>query len=824
MLLALDSTRLDGLCYNFIMRCSNIPSQLSTFVGREREIATAKRLLGGTRLLTLTGPGGCGKTRLALAVAEGLVRRYADGVWLVELAPLSDPDLVPEAIASALNLRETPGRPLLETLIAYLKTRHLLLLLDNCEHLIDACAGLTQALLTACPRLRILATSREPLRVPGEITWPVPPLGLPELKNLPALPELVRVEAVQLYIERARRTWPAFTLDGQNALPICQTCCWLAGSPLAIELAAARIRVLSPEQIAARLENVLGLLATGDRTVPPRHRTLQATLDWSYNLLSSDEQSLFRRLSVFAGSFSVEAAEAICATGECHEGLASPHPPKEGARDHGSASVLDLLAGLVDKSLLEVESEAGPDRRYRYLEPVQQYARARLEHAGDEASARDRLLAWAVALAERVGPGTYRRSAKRDLEQLDVELANLRAALEWGLTAPIRTVLGHRLACALGQFWQSTGHICEGLAWLEQFLSAPGDVPVPLRIDTLHKAGFLAIHALDLKRARRYLGRGLELARAREDRWGLGQLYTHLCWLVANEGDLDEAECLCDEALSVSEQSDDDWGRAMALFLRANVDYLQHDYAKARKDVEESIAICRDIGYAPAYARRQVRLGQICQAQGDDEGAKRCTADGLRTSRETGDSWGTAMAIAAIAGLARHQGQHERAAWLLGVTQHFRDAFGVPFWIVDELEYARNRAELRSLLGEAPFEKAIAFGAQQADRDLDATLQAVLAEGDRSETREHASGRQSSSPQPALGDSSPLSRREREVAALVAQGKSNAEIAAALFVGLRTVEAHVTHILNKLGFSSRSQIAAWISRDPTASSPDLPTR
>lgn len=780
------------------MRCSNLPSQLSTFIGREREVATATRLLHTTRLLTLTGAGGSGKTRLALALAEPLVRRYGDGVWFVDLAEIEDPELAPQAVADALNLRGAPGRSLRDALIAYLRAKHILLILDNCEHMVGACAELAFALLTAAPRLRIVATSREPLRMSGETVWAVPPLALPELAKHPRIEELARVEAVRLFVERANRVMPGFALDEANALPVSQICHWLGGSPLAIELAAARIRVLSPAQITARLSDALGILVTGDRTAPPRQRSLQAALDWSYDLLSGDAQTLFQRLSVFAGSFSLEAAEAVCAS------------------DHaGAAPALELLTGLVDKSLLEVEAETGPERRFRYLEPVRQYALVKLQKSGDEAQARDRLLAWAVAFAETVGPGAYLSLAKPNVERLEIEQPNLRAALAWGMTGASNPIERHRLAIALAQFWQVRGYIGEGVSWFEQLLDRLTEAPVPLQIDTLQRAAFLAIHAPNFERARRYLEQGIEMAKLREDRHGLPELYHHLCFLTFNEGDLDAADRLCDETLAMFTEQGDDWGRAITLFYRSNIDHLRGDLARARASAEASAAICREIGYAPALARRQVRLGLILLAEGDMGGATRCITDGLRIAHETGDTWGVAMSLSALAARARHQGHYERAAWLLGATQHLRDTFGVPLWKIDEMEYDRSTAEVRSLLGEPNFQAALERGATQAAADLDRALRTALDQPAQARTAPSAAA--APAPTPGSGGFTPLTRRELEVANLVAQGKSNAEIAATLFVGLRTVEAHVTHILNKLGFNSRSQIAAWIAaQSPTA--------
>src|ERR671916_121532 len=365
---------------------NNLPSELSSFVGREEELAEVKRLLENGRLLTLTGSGGCGKTRLALAVARELVEGFEDGVWLVELASLADPSLVPQVVAFTLGVREQPGRSLTETLSDYLSSKKMLLVLDNCEHLIEACATLAEALLRSCPELRVMATSREALGITGEVAWHVPSLSLPDVRRLPDIESLPRYESARLFVERAAAVKQTFTLTDQNAVAVAQVCYRLDGIPLAIELAAARAKVLSVEQIADRLNDPFGLLSAGGRTAMPRHRTLHATMDWSHELLPDEERALFRRLSVFAGGFSLEAAESVCAGEELE-------------RDE----VLELLSHLVDKSLV-VAREVSGEARYRLLETVRQYAREKLSESDEAELLRERHAGFYLALAEEAEP------------------------------------------------------------------------------------------------------------------------------------------------------------------------------------------------------------------------------------------------------------------------------------------------------------------------------------------------------------------------------------------------------------------------------------
>src|SRR5262245_42819181 len=418
---------------------NNLPRQLTRFIGREQAIVEVKRLLASSALLTLTGSGGCGKSRLALQVGADLLEEYADSVWLVELAALSDPERVPQTVATALGVRELPGRPLIQTLIDSLCPKQLLLLLDNCEHLLSACTQLTERLLQACPQVRVLASSREALGLLGEQSYRVPSLSLPDPRQLPPWERLPEFEAVQLFTDRAVLSQASFAVTEANAAAVVAVCRRLDGIPLAIELAAARVKALPVEKLNERLDDMFRLLTGGSRTALPRQQTLRALIDWSYDLLSPPERALLRRLSVFAGGWTLEAAEAVC-VGDGIEGW----------------EVLDLLTSLVEKSLVLYEEGEG-EGRYRLLETVRQYARDRLLEAGESEAAREQHCDWFLALAEEAEPQLWREVAW--VERLEREHDNLRTALEWCAASSPET--GLRLAGALHWFWHIRGHFTE---------------------------------------------------------------------------------------------------------------------------------------------------------------------------------------------------------------------------------------------------------------------------------------------------------------------------------------------------------------------------
>ena len=482
-------------------RRSNLPASLTSFVGREWERAEVSGLLRGTssrcRLLTLTGVGGCGKTRLALEVAAALLEEHPDGVRLVELAALADPILVPQAVAAALGLRETPDRPLLETLVASLEARHLLLVLDNCEHLLEPCAMLCQALLQRCPALRILATSREALGVLGETTWRVPSLSVADPGQMPPLADLAPYEAVQLFVERARASRPEFRLTAGNAAQVVTICWHLDGIPLAIELAAARLATLSIESLSARIDDRFRLLTTGNRTAPPRQQTLQAAIDWSYGLLAPPERLVLQRLAAFAGGCVLDAAEAICAG----DGVAA-------------ASVQGLLSRLVAKSLVVLETPACVcEARYRLLETIRQYGRERLAAAGGLAEINSRHLLYFRRLAELAAPELIGPSQGAWLRRLAIEHDNLRFALRFALASADEPIVesGVDLAGNLWRFWSLQGHVVEGRHWLQAALQHPAALQAAVRAQALYGAGALAFNQADFAQAEALATQSLEI-------------------------------------------------------------------------------------------------------------------------------------------------------------------------------------------------------------------------------------------------------------------------------------------------------------------------
>jgi non-specific serine/threonine protein kinase len=668
----------------------NLPVQLTSFIGRQGDIGEVKRLLSTQRLVTLTGTGGCGKTRLALRVAENIVEEFADGVWLFELAPLSDPALLLATIARTLDVQEEPQRPILATLLDYLRSRKLLLILDNCEHLIAAAAQTCQPILQASPNVRILATSREALGVGGEVAWRVPSLTLPgNYKGAldPAwLIALQTSEAIQLFLARARLADAGFDVTEQNACAIAQICTRLDGIPLAIEMAAARLKVLSVQQIAARLDDRFRLLTGGSRAALPRQQTLRAALDWSYNLLSEAERRLLRRISVFAAGCSLDAVEGVCSGDGVPE-----------------ADVLDLLGQLVDRSLVVVD-KSGDQPRYRLLETIRQYGHDRLVDADEAQATRDKHRDWFLALAERAEPELIGPRQVEWLDRLELEIDNLREALEWsvgqGAAEPALRFVG-----TLRMFWIVRDYWSEGQRWSERALTTPGEVatahPRAKALETLGACAYFMVDFatmqqayekcvsvsrevgdVDLEaRAVRQLGvyasergdyasadslylRALNQARECGNRWVMAQALEGLALIAAGRRDWDTTLRLLAESLELFRMLGDWRAIATSLCYVGLAAAELGDYEATRAPLEEGLSIYQTLRFRAASVVAASYVGMLAQFAADLPRARSLLDKGLATAREIGVKWAMCSALSAQASLALAEAD-EAQAWRL---------------------------------------------------------------------------------------------------------------------------------------------------------------
>jgi predicted ATPase/DNA-binding SARP family transcriptional activator/DNA-binding CsgD family transcriptional regulator len=775
-------------------RRNNLPIPRTSFVGRERELVGLKRALAMTRLLTLTGAGGCGKTRLALEAAGDLVGAYPDGVWLVELAEFSDPALVPRKVAETLKVREQPGRPLAATLADSLRTRELLLVMDNCEHMIDACAHLADTLLEGCTRLRILATSREALNVAGEVNWGVRPLSIPGPWSSPTVQELSTYESARLFLDRARSRLPDFELTPQNARAVATICRELDGIPLAIELSTARMGVLAVEQVAERLEDSLKLLTGGTRTAEPRQRTLRATLDWSHELLSEPERTLFHRLSVFVGGWTLEAAEAV-GTGEGIEG----------------GDVLDLLSRLVDKSLVVAEGSGKKSHatspRYTMLEPVRRYGEERLAASAEAEAVRRRHASWYFELAKEVEP--WLRGARQEvwLERLESEYGNLRVALAWALERG-EVDLGLWFGGALGEFWYMGGNLGEGRRWLEAALFDSADAPpTPARTKALLRAGWIAWEQGDYEGSAALSEEGLALARQAGDQAGAVAALSSLGWAALLANDLGKASALAEEALSIGRALGDTGGVARALLVPGLAAVVRGDHERAAALHEESLMLARRVGDSLAMAL-SLAMGALAALGRDDSRlAEALCEEGLARSPQPRVMNVTAFQLQTSAALACSQGRPARAARLWGAAESLRETIGASHSPVEARAFGSYVDAARAGLDAAAWEEAWAEGKAMM---VEEAAEYALAWGER---QRRARQRRAPAPKEPSSGRQPdgvLTRREQEVARLVARGLTNRQIAGELTISERTVTTHVDHILRKLGATSRAQVAAQI--------------
>jgi non-specific serine/threonine protein kinase len=632
----------------------NLPLSASSFIGREREIAEAKRLLLSTRLLTLTGPGGCGKTRLAIAVADDLLETAGviQGAWFIDLSGLSTASLVPQIVVITLRIPETPDRPPEEILIDFFQDKPALLILDNCEHVLSACVELTQTLLSACPQLRILTTSREPLNLVTETVWLVPSLTLPEQSFPSTVRQAAESEAIQLFVARASAVLPEFKLSEDNVTLVEQICRRLDGIPLAIELAAARVRVLDVGQIADRLDASLQLLARGGHTATPRHQTMRAALDWSYQLLLPREQALFQRLAVFAGSCTLVTIEAVCA-----DELLS------------AAEILDLLAGLVEKSLVSIaEREPGEGVRYRLLEPIAQYALEKLGQTGAEAAVRDRHLAYYIELAEQAEPQLKSEHQLLWLKRLEKEHDDLRAALAWCAHEASRDIAGLRLAAALHLFWQRRDHWTEGRHWLAHVIAryeAHPDLQSPIGdrhlARTIVAQGWLAVYLQEYTNIRESLERGLSLAQIAGDWATAAHALGLLAFLTRYRGDRHRACQLAEAGVESARRSGERWSLAWTLHVLGRM-WDEGDNAPAgRAALKESEALFREIGDRRMLAVHINTVAIVAENAGESAAARRWFEEVLAIGEELEDQELRLKALSNLAGLALVEEDMKRA-------------------------------------------------------------------------------------------------------------------------------------------------------------------
>jgi predicted ATPase/DNA-binding CsgD family transcriptional regulator/transcriptional regulator with XRE-family HTH domain len=817
----------------------NLPAQLTSFVGRERELAAVREALGkdAVRLLTLTGPGGVGKTRLAVEAAASLTEDEADGVAFVALAPLADAEQVAVAVATALRVPGLASRRPDEALLDHLRGRSLVLVLDNCEHVLAGAVPLASALLAACAGVQVLATSRERLRLSGERVLAVPPLALPA-PGAPARPEQpMASEAVRLFADRAGAADASFSLTDDSAQAVAEVCRRLDGLPLAIELAAARTRLLSPRELLARLERRLPLLAGGPRDAPDRQQTLRATIAWSHDLLAEAERAVFRRLAVFAGSCTLRAAEEVCA----------------GAAGGAGGEPVDVLGGLLallDKSLVGREEGPGGEARVGMLETVREYALERLEASGEAAAARRRHAACYLDVAERAAPALFGPEQAAWLDRLEREHDNLRAALAWSRAAAGGAETGLRLAAALWWFWSLRGHRHEGRAALEAALRAAGPAPTPWRVDALTGLAKLTQQLGDFRRGGALGEEALAAARALGDGPRLAEALARQAFLRYRRGDPPRAAALSDESLAVARTGADprrlwyallvagwlvmdrgDHGRAAALaaehlsLARAGGNLMavamslrqqaicalrRRDRAEDRRAVallEESTNACEKAVDPGGVAVNRCLLATVALRQHDLVRAERLLGESAAAQRRLGQAHDLATCLAALAAVAVRRGQAALAARLLGASGAVwsgTDGTGggglPPHAHGLDSEFGREaEAAARAALGEEAFAAAESQG--RALSPEQALAQAVAGPAAASVARGAA-----------RRDPGGLTAREAEVLRHVAAGETDRQIAAALVLSETTVGRHLTNIYAKLGVSSRAAATAVATR------------
>ncbi|MGW5147482.1 protein kinase domain-containing protein [Rhodococcus koreensis] len=754
----------------------NLPLELTSFVGRRHELTEAKNLLAGTRLVTLTGIGGVGKTRLAMRVAASVQRNYSDGVWLAELGELRDESLLVDAVAGALGLRDHSARPLRVSLVEYIGVQELLLVLDNCEHVVDGAAELADNLLRVCPNMRILATSRENLGIDGEMVLRVPPLTVPDPGRKPTVQGLPQYDAVTLFVERAGGAVPGFALTEDNTHAVAGICHRLDGLPLPIELAAARLRAMSPEQILERLTDRYTLLTRGRRGAPTRQQTLRLCIDWSFELCTAPEQLVWGRVAVFAGSFELDAAEQVCGA------------------DLDADELLDLLTSLVEKSILIRDEQAGSVVRFRMLETVREYGREILERTGKLPELRLRHRDWCEKMALDSETEWISERHLRWISRLKRERSNIREALEFCIDNCPAT--GLRIAAALFMFWSSQGMYSEGRRWLNRLLDHHSGEPTIERIKALYSDSTMAAVQGDLP---------------------AGAVLVEEARVLAAQSEDPVAHALIEYADGVQSLYRGELARSCSHLERALAEFATQQTGVLRTGVLATLGVAYglrgDMERASGYHERVLAITEGCAEstyrpfslwamgvtvwrRGDGIRAVQLLKQALQLSQQVHNPRITASCLEALAWVSCDLRDATRAAVLMGAAQTLGRSAGSIAFVFSNLHVYHERCEqsARRTLGEKAFGAAIREGEHLG---FDAAVVYALGE--------HAP-----KPAPETGPAMKLTKRERQVAGLIAKGMTNRAIAANLVISERTAQGHVEHILTKLAFTSRAQIAAWV--------------